>query len=259
MEPISSFLIGHASGKLLDGISDLFRIHVIERWSRFRAQQFLGQLCIEVEKEMKGEHSDNLEQVIGKILQDECATEALFDAYRRVVLSRSKTLGPRAIAVLTARIMVEQRVADSTEETMMDILESLYDEQLQELSEFIHDHTEKALDGANLDVLRSKNGDIKIAWSKEQLDSNWDSAYAVSVSPLNLTVSLGAWASKAESFGILSTEVIQGQWEYKEDCERHLDQDGTIREFQRWVIIHGGFEDLADIILRICSDAPDAA
>jgi hypothetical protein len=259
MEPVSSLLIGHVSGKLLDKMSDLFCIHVIERWSRFRAQQFLGQLCIEVGKEMKGEHSDSLEQVISKIFEDEYATEALFNAYRRVVLSRSKTFGPRAIAVLTARIIVEKRVADSTEETMMDILEELYDDELKELAEFICVHNEKAHDSANLEVLRSKNGDIKIAWDKKQLDSNWDSAYAVSISPLILTVSLGAWASKAESFGILSTEVIQGQWEYKEDCERHLHQDETIREFQWWVVIHSGFADLADIIFRISSDSPDAA
>ena len=259
MEPISSLLIGHASGKLLDGISELFRIHVIERWSRFRAQQFLGQLCLEVEKEMKGEHSDSLEQAINKILEDDYATEALFDAYRRVALSRSKTLGPRAIAVLTARIMVEQRAADPTEETMMDVFEALYDDELQELAEFIREHNEKANDNADLDVQRSKNGDIKISWSKQQLDSNWDSEYDVSVSPINLTVSLGAWASKAESLGILSTEVIQKQREYNEDCERHLDQDGTIREFQWWIIIHSGYSDVADVISRICSDQPDAA
>jgi len=259
MEPVSSLLIGHASGKLLDGISELFRINVIERWSRYRAQQFLSQLCVEVEKEMKGGHSDTLEQAIGKILEDEYATEALFDAYRRVALSRSKTLGPRGIAVLTARIMVEQRVADSTEECMMDMFETLYDGELEEFADFIRENNEKANDSANLEVQLSENGDIKIAWSKEQLDSNWESEYEVSVSPLNLTVSLGAWASKAESFGILSTEVVQRQWEYKEDCERHLDQDGTIREFQWWIIIHSGFADLADIISRLCSDAQDAA
>ena len=54
MDPIGSMLTGHISGKALDRIGDLFRVHVIERWSRYRAGQFLDQLCLEVQREQNG-------------------------------------------------------------------------------------------------------------------------------------------------------------------------------------------------------------
>jgi len=253
MDPISSLLTGHISGKALDRVSDLFRVHVIERWSRYRAQQFLDQLCIEVQREVNGEESQSLMLLINKILDDAISSEVLFDAYRRVALSRSKTFGPRVIAILTARILAEERFTDSNEEVMMVMVESHYDDELEEFASFVHGYMQDAIESEKEDVSIAKNGDIRIDWHSEQLDSNWRHKTAISVSPLNLNEAIGAWASKVEALGILSTEVTERNWEYKEDSELHIDQDGSVRELKRSIVIHKEYLELASLITRVCT------
>ena len=76
---------------------------------------------MKVAKEMKGDFSDSLMQIPAKTLDDGYATEVLLDAYRRVALSHSKTIGTRVVALLTARLLIEKRDANSAEETMTDI------------------------------------------------------------------------------------------------------------------------------------------
>jgi len=251
-------LTGHISGKALDRISDLFRVHVIERWSRYRAGQFLDQLCIEVQREENGEKSQSLMLLIDNILDDAIATEVLFDAYRRVTLSRSKTLGPRVIAILTARILAEERTADSNEEVMMDVVESLYDDELEEFASFVHGYMQDAIEPRKKDVSFAKNGEIRIGWHSEQVDSNWKHEAAISTSPLNLNEAIGAWAKKVEAVGIFSTEVTERHWDYEEDSERHIDQDGSVREFKWSIVIHKEYLELADLITRVCTSASDA-
>lgn len=84
--------------------------------------------------------------LVDKILDDINATEVLFDAYRRVTHSRSKTFGPRVIAILTARILAEERTADFTEEVMMDVVESLYDDELGEFASFVHGYVQDSIE-----------------------------------------------------------------------------------------------------------------
>jgi hypothetical protein len=230
MDPIGSMLTGHISGKALDRIGDLFRVHVIERWSRYRAGQFLDQLCMEVQREENGGKSQGLMLLIENILDDEIATKVIFDAYRRVTLSRFKTLGPRVIAILTARFLAEERTADASEEVMMDAVQSLYDDELKEFASFVHSYMQDAIEPRKKDVSLAKNGEIKISWHSEQIDSNWKHEAAISVSPLNLNEAIGAWAKKVEAVGIFSTEVTERHWDYREDSDRHIDQDGSVRE-----------------------------
>ena len=106
MEPVTSLLTGHLAGKLVDRVSRSFRTNVIERWSKRRANNFFQQFCREVEIELAGGRSEELETLLDKMLQDEHSTELLFDAYRRVSLSRSKAIGPRVIGILTAKFFI---------------------------------------------------------------------------------------------------------------------------------------------------------
>lgn len=102
MDPLSSLLVGHAAGKLLDKFGSSFRAHVVDRWSRRRAQEFLGEFCEEVSRQRGGITSDALDELLTKMVEDEICSEILFDAYRRVALSKSRALGPRVIALLMA-------------------------------------------------------------------------------------------------------------------------------------------------------------
>lgn len=105
MDPISTLMVGHATGKFLDKLGSSFRTHVIDRWTRRRAEEFFEQFCKEVSSQNGAPTPSELDEELTKLLEDEACSEVLFDAYRRVALSKSKILGPRIIAILTAEIV----------------------------------------------------------------------------------------------------------------------------------------------------------
>src|SRR5215207_1309246 len=119
MDPLSSLLVGHAAGKLLDKFGSSFRAHVIERWSRRRAEEFVVQFCEEISRQRGGATHHELEEALTRIVEDEVCSEILFDAYRRLTLSRSRVLGPRIIALLTAELVGEKRVASDHEDAIL--------------------------------------------------------------------------------------------------------------------------------------------
>jgi hypothetical protein len=251
MDPVTSLVAGHAAGKLIDRVAASFRVNVIERWSRRRAQHFFGQFCLEVEHELAGEHSAELEPLLDKMLEDEFATELLFDAYRRVSLSRSKSIGPRIIGILTARMALENRDATGAEESMMDAAEQLYDDQLIEFSTFIHHYRHRAADEKHKDVTLCDRGILRIKWHSEQLDSNWHRDFDVSLAPLNLDESCGSWATKMAALGIIQTDLTERKWEYREDSERHIDEDGSVREISWWIVTWDTYFEFADLVDRV--------
>lgn len=51
----------------------------------------------------------------------------MFEGYRRVVLARSRDLGPRVVPLLTADLVFEKRSASWTEEAILDAAELLDD------------------------------------------------------------------------------------------------------------------------------------
>jgi hypothetical protein len=91
MDPLSSLLVGHAASKLLDKFGSSFRTHVIDRWSRRRAEEFFVQFYEEVSRQRDGVTSDTLDELLSKMVEDEVCSEILFDAYRRVALSMPGT------------------------------------------------------------------------------------------------------------------------------------------------------------------------
>lgn len=254
MEPITSLVAGHLAGKMIDRFTESFRENVIERWSKHRARCFFQQLCNEVEMELAGGHSENLEPLLNNMLEDEHSTELLFDAYRRVSLSRSKTLGPRAIGIITAKLVIEQREPAGVEECMLSAAEQLYDDELIEFTQFIGDYRRRADDEKYDDVIMCDNGSLQIKWDCEQIDSNWHTEFSVSLKPLNLNECFGSWATKMELLGIIHTDIAEHKWNYKADPERHIDEDGSVREISWRIVISDTCFSLADIINRVNYD-----
>ena len=78
-----------------------------------RMQYFLVQLQEELEKEATaGSETSKPDELLKKLLSDETGKEILFDSYKRVSLSASKELGPRIIALLTLKLLKENRFAN---------------------------------------------------------------------------------------------------------------------------------------------------
>lgn len=255
MEPISSLVVGHAAGKLLDGLTGVFRVQVIERWSKHRAQRFFDELCCELEKESSGEQSGQVNELLESLLADEATSEALFDAYRRVSLAKSKELGPRIIAIMTARLVIEKRMADDVEDRMLAAAEQLSDDELVEFAKFVREQTAIAAKPGDSDARFDERGNLVVAWYREQLDSNWIRNQHISVGPLDLIECVGGWAAKMKSLGILVDDVRERSWQYDEDSERHIDMPGSVREISWWFCVPQRHLLLAGLVDRVSANA----
>ncbi len=251
MDPISSLISGHVAGKLLDSVSAKFKTNVIERWTKRRAQGFFDEFCREVEIKLTGNESGKLDEILSHILEDETCSETLFDAYRRVSLTRSKELGPRIIGIITAELVLQERIANEIEDAILSAAENLTDDELLEYAKFVREQSARGVDESKKDVVFTENGYLRVKLGKEQFDSNWNLEKEVSIAPLDLDESLGRWASKLKSYGILSDDMKERQWEYKVDEECHIDQDGSLREISWWICIPNVYLRLAELVDRV--------
>lgn len=119
---VAGFTLDHLAQKGLDKLSN----RVIERWSRQRATAFYRTLIWHLSQEVPD--CSEVEALLDRAVEDEATSEVIFDAYRAVSLSRSKTLGPRVIAVLTSRIIQrDDPVATGVEEMVFAAAETLSD------------------------------------------------------------------------------------------------------------------------------------
>jgi hypothetical protein len=115
-------------------IARKFGTKVVERWTRYRAENFFEGFVEALASEMQtGIESQNADAVLERILEDETKSEVLFDAYRSVCFSKSKSLGPKIVGLLTGYLVAQGRMANSTEDGIFRAAESLSDPDLIEL------------------------------------------------------------------------------------------------------------------------------
>jgi hypothetical protein len=222
MDSASSEIASYAVGKCDDYLVESFRHHVIEPWSRRRAEQFFLAFVAGIADATMP--TADIQATLTAILNDEAKTEVLFEAYRTVCLSKSKTVGPRAIGLLTAQIISEKRIATGFEERWFEVYESCTDFELADLSEFYGDEFAKAR-GEKDEKYKIKFNHLVVEWARD--DSNFKGD--VDRSPLNLHEVLGSWAAKLERLGMIRVEAEEKVWDYREDSERHIDEPGTAR------------------------------
>ncbi|MCP2086069.1 UNVERIFIED_ORG: hypothetical protein J2Y81_002086 [Paraburkholderia sediminicola] len=136
----ADYVLDKAKDKLFDMVKD----NVIGRWSQHRAQKFFDAFLDEVRKEQDVmTTSADLNDMLQAIADNDEQTSTIFDAYRRVALSASKDIGPMAIGLLTARIVLENRTANEIEEMVFEGAETLNDRDFTSfiawMQGFVHD------------------------------------------------------------------------------------------------------------------------
>ncbi|MGO4702435.1 hypothetical protein [Dyella sp. 2RAB6] len=130
-----SSLVG---GQLLKAGAALIKDRVIARWSKYRADRFLEALVEAVRFEMDhGVPEEELNDVLNRMMAKEANTEAVFEAYRRVCLSRSKEVGPRMIGIMTATLLLEERQPTAVEDSILDVAENLTDSELLDVVDVV--------------------------------------------------------------------------------------------------------------------------
>ncbi|CAK8717822.1 MAG: hypothetical protein CDV28_11121 [Candidatus Electronema aureum] len=232
MEPISSYIAGYTTGKLTEIAESMVRTHVIERWGRFRAKQFFDAFCGAIASE--GTTELELQQLLNDLLSDDRRSQVLFDAYRSVCFTKSRSLGPRIIALLTAELVTRESVADDEEAAIFSAAEELSDAELAEFSTFALDHANRT----NTDDTSTCHRSLSINMGEELIDSTWRREIDISLGPLNLaTTDIGSWALKLKRHGLISDDVR----------ERHIDEPGTMRQVTWWLYLHPSALRLAEL------------
>jgi len=227
---------------------------VIEGWSKRRAQEFFDVFCRHIADAAStdGDIAVDLDNVLGT----EAARNVVFDAYRSVCLCRSRILGPRVIAVLTAKLVNEQREANDDEDQLLAAAEELTDDELRGVRDQIA-KLERILDGKprpgeKADVRREYGTELVVTVRTEMVPVDVGSSTGghVSLAPMNLAMEIGLWAAKLERIGLVYTDMLEKPLVVKEDAERHIDYDHFYRDV-RWSMGYtAGAKELANLIDR---------
>jgi|SRR2546421_2303072 len=240
--------LGYLAKKALDKLEDGFTDKVIGRWSRFRARRFLSTFAEAVAREAHDEGGEeHVNSLLEELLSNETKTEVMFEAYRRVLLSASKELGPRIIALLTAQLLSENRQATDQEEVIFRAAESFTDQELRSFKTQLPDPEDRYR------YVRTDDGGWKYSMEHKTIKVSPIFPDSAPIGPLNLIESLGSWAPKAIQIGLMREEIVEniprrsgshdGEWE---------------REFQWSVIFAGTARRLIELIDRAAASVPDA-
>lgn len=241
-------LIGKQAGAL---IAQKFGRAVVERWTRHRAQSFFDGFIEELANEFKDQsESLKVDQKIDAILNDEGCSEVLYDAYRTVCFSKSKTIGPRIIGFLTGKLILEKRMSDEKEDQIFKAAEELPDGELTDFFTFYRSRSAKASSSKSDKEPYFEYDSLVIPWSREHRDSAWPSDKEIDTSPLHMDEALGPWGSSLERLGFITSRKTHRRVEYKEDGERHVDQDGVLDIYSTTIIFGNSAKELADYFER---------
>src|SRR5690606_11159354 len=99
----------------------------------------------------------------------------------------------------------------------------------------------------------NEKGEFEEVLEKNKHDSNF-SSQQIKIVQGALVKIYGGWAEKLKALGLISETVEERIFEYKEDSERHIDMDGSIREIIWTVHFHKPAERLMKLVNRLSFD-----
>jgi hypothetical protein len=198
-------------------------------------QAFIEEYKIELDAKEQNTQAD--EQLV-KILSSDSMKAFLFERIRNVFLSKSRVISPIAIGFISAKVFAEKRNPTIEEECLFEALESLSDEELRAFC------TEYKISIDKMKVMETKKNyprkttdGILIYEIIDEFDSVRSSEKTINTGEIDLQIMYGSWARKLQSFGLIQTETQIQKFDYKEDSERHIDEDGSVERHISAVVI----------------------
>lgn len=209
---------------LISRAQDILLSKVISKWRDYRANVFFKLLIQEVSKEYAGKYQSNeLDHILKQVLTNSNAEEILFESYRRVCLSSSKNIGPKIIALLTAKLLIDERIANENEESIFELAEKMRDVDFIEFCKFFDNES-----------LKEK---LEKSSHRHPIDTqNLGYGLGARTSPsshLTPTVSLGKWAGKLEQVGFLYSDTVSENF-LKESLSK---ENGTVISYHFSIVI----------------------
>lgn len=253
MDPVSTTVAGYLLDKVIQISEKTVQTHVIERWTRHRAKQFFETFCQSLLD--LGLADSDIAATLDDLLSDEHKSAAVFDAYRAVCLSRSKDIGPRIIAILTAELVLANSTASSPDSMVFSAAEELTDHELCDFAHFSMTHEKKGESSLPNGTRLLENGSLEILIATDAIDSNWQTDISIATGPIYLAQEIGVWAPKLERLGLITQDIRETQHRYEVDSELHVDMPGTAREIKWYLILHSPSLALARLVLRALKPA----
>ena len=188
-------------------LAEKFTGSVIQRWTRHRAECFLESFANAVEVELSsGKNLHEVDVLLDAMLADEVKSAVLFDAYRRVCFTQSKTLGPRILGLLTGRLILQGRMASEEEERIFESAESLSDGEFMKFLQVYQEYFAKAeVVTDQTKPIHIHDGAVIVRWSQTDMDSH----SRIEFSSFKWREVLGSWAVKLNRCGLLTERSQQ--------------------------------------------------
>ncbi len=244
MEPLVDVVTAYPVHRVLEAVEHLIRRHAIERWSKRRARAFFEAFCTALAA--GGIAQEDLERTLETLLSSEVNSETMFDAYRSVCLTKSRVVGPRVIALLTAQLVAAHTTANDNQELIFAAAEVLSDAEFDAFVEFVGEH---ATDKREHKSAELQWADMRIEVRHESHTLRWPHQ-EMSLGPLDLANEVGTWASKLKQIGLVSDEVRELQRAYEEDTEAHVDIPGVDRRLTWWLTLSSVALELAELAAK---------
>lgn len=246
---------GYAGQRALDFAVDKLATAIIRPCSERRAHAYFRQLAEAVVDADAGEvDAKRIAAALDAVTQDEPARETVFEFYRHSVLSRSKEVGPRLLALIAARLIKEGRTPTQAEQQIAEIAELCTDIEFSEFSLYYRSLTDD-LDPKHAERVKKTPGGLLVSLDQESSDSNWPNP--MRSGPLNLASELGTWAAKFERVAAVEQHIESSNAKYKADHERKLDMDGVLSTTE-WSIFLGQACDELSRLLPLASSLKTA-
>lgn len=227
---------GYAGQRALDFAVDKLAAAIIRPCAERRAHAYFRQLADAMAGLDAGEvDAERVERILNAITKDEPSQETVFEFYRQSILSRSKEVGPRLLALIAARLIKERRTPTDNEHRMAEIAETCTDEDFSAFSDYYESLT-MGSDPKQSERVKKTPAGFLVQLDQETSDSNQPSARRSG--SLNLASDLGSWAAKFERAGAIEQDIEIRTEEYKEDSERYIDMDGVLT-ITEWSVFLG--------------------
>jgi hypothetical protein len=247
MEPLVA-IGGYIGKKGIAILSKKFSKDIVERWSRTRAINFFGALV-----EMMGDGSPEIDIALklDALLESKANQEMLFEAYRLVCLSKSREIGPRAIALLSGQIILEGRQAAGIEEPWFEVFETFSEMELIATYEFYEKCFQKVKAGDK--DYRVLGSTLQIKWASDDTDAGVSPGLSKEVqidrSTFNFHEFLGPWARKLSNLGIIHARVAEELRNYRKTGNL-VDSNEATRTQTYWIDLNTYDEAHAAVIAR---------
>lgn len=241
---------GYAGQRALDFAVDKLATAIIRPCAERRAHAYFRQLAEAVVDADAGEvDAERIAAALDAVTKDEPARETVFEFYRQSVLSRSKEVGPRLLALIAARLIKERRTPSDGERQIAEIAEACTDDDFSAFTNY-YQSLSTGSDPKQAERVKKTPGGFLVRLDRETSDSNWPSP--MRSGPLNLGSALGPWAAKFERIGAIEQHIETSSKEYKEDSERHIDMDGVLT-ITEWSLFLGETCDELSRLLPLAS------